>query len=142
MTTAVLPVTFEDVRAAAQRLAGVAHRTPTITSRALDARTGARAFLKAENLQRMGAFKFRGAYNRLVQLTDAERARGVVAFSSGNHAQGVALAAQLLQIPATIVMPTDAPRLKVEAIADAGHGIPYDQPARLAAVVRGFLRLR
>ncbi|MBV8196640.1 MAG: pyridoxal-phosphate dependent enzyme, partial [Candidatus Eremiobacteraeota bacterium] len=87
MSVVALPVQFDDVAAAARRLAGVAHRTPVITSRTLDARTGARVFLKAENLQRMGAFKFRGAYNRLVQLSPDERRRGVVAFSSGNHAQ-------------------------------------------------------
>ena len=85
-------VSFDDVRAAAERLRGVAHRTPVVTSRTLDVRTGARAFLKAENFQRMGAFKFRGAYNRLAQLDARRAARGVVAFSSGNHAQGVALA--------------------------------------------------
>ena len=108
-------VTFADVVAAKERLRGVAHRTPVITSRTLDARTGANAFLKCENLQRMGAFKFRGAYNRLAQLGARERAAGVVAFSSGNHAQGVALAAQLLDIPATIVMPEDAPAAKIAA---------------------------
>ncbi|MBV8602179.1 MAG: threo-3-hydroxy-L-aspartate ammonia-lyase [Candidatus Eremiobacteraeota bacterium] len=133
---APLAAGFEDVVEAARRLAGVAHRTPVVTSRTLDARTGARAFLKAENLQRMGAFKFRGAYNRLVQLTDAERARGVVAFSSGNHAQGVALAAQLLQIPATIVMPTDAPRLKVEATLGYGAQIvTYDRATEDRAAI-------
>ena len=103
MIESKVAVTYDDVRAAAGRLRGVAHRTPVVTSRTLDERTGARVFLKAENLQRMGAFKFRGAYNRLAQLTTSERAGGVVAFSSGNHAQGVALAAQLLGIPAAIV---------------------------------------
>jgi len=121
-------VTFEDVRAAAERIKGVAHVTPVITSRTLDARTGARAFVKCENFQRMGAFKFRGAYNRLAQLTAEERTRGVVAFSSGNHAQGVALAAQLLGIPATIVMPTDAPRAKLEATRGYGaEVVTYDR---------------
>jgi threonine dehydratase len=105
---------------AAQRLRGIAHRTPVVTSRTLDARTGAQVFLKCENLQRMGAFKFRGAYNRIVQLSPAERARGVVAFSSGNHAQGVALAAQLLGVPATIVMPEDAPAAKLAATREYG----------------------
>jgi threo-3-hydroxy-L-aspartate ammonia-lyase len=113
-------VTFDDVRAAAGRLRGVAHRTPVVTSRTLDERTGARVFLKAENLQRMGAFKFRGAYNRLAQLTPSERAGGVVAFSSGNHAQGVALAAQLLGVPAAIVMPADAPEAKLAATRGYG----------------------
>ena len=121
-------VGFADVRAAAERLRGVAHRTPVVTSRTLDARTGARAFLKCENLQRMGAFKFRGAYNRIAQLDAAERARGVVAFSSGNHAQGVALAAQILGVTATIVMPSDAPAAKVAATRDYGAEIvSYDR---------------
>jgi threonine dehydratase len=113
------------VLAAAERLRGVAHRTPVVTSRTLDARTGAAAFLKCENLQRMGAFKFRGAYNRLVQLDAAARARGVVAFSSGNHAQGVALAAKLLGIPATIVMPEDAPAAKVAATREYGAEVVF-----------------
>ena len=114
---------FADVRAAADRLRGVAHRTPVVTSRSLDARTGAHVFLKCENLQRMGAFKFRGAYNRIAQLEPAVRARGVVAFSSGNHAQGVALAAQLFGIPATIVMPRDAPAAKLAATREYGAEI-------------------
>jgi threo-3-hydroxy-L-aspartate ammonia-lyase len=123
-----LPVTFADVAAAAERLAGVAHRTPVVTSRTLDERVGARVFLKCENLQRMGAFKFRGAYNRLAQLDADERARGVVAFSSGNHAQGVALAAQLLGIEATIVMPTDAPQAKLDATRGYGAKVVlYDR---------------
>jgi threo-3-hydroxy-L-aspartate ammonia-lyase len=106
---------FDDVRHAASRLRGVAHRTPIITSRTLDERINGHVFLKAENFQRMGAFKFRGAYNRLAQLTPAERVGGVVAFSSGNHAQGVALAAKLLGVPAVIVMPSDAPAAKLAA---------------------------
>jgi len=114
--------------AAAARLRGVAHRTPVVTSRTLDARVGARVFLKCENLQRMGAFKFRGAYNRIAQLDAAERARGVVAFSSGNHAQGVALAAQLLGVPAAIVMPEDAPASKLAATREYGaEVILYDR---------------
>jgi threonine dehydratase len=112
---------FEDVLAAAERLAGIVHRTPVVTSRTLDERTGASAYLKCENLQRMGAFKIRGAYNRIAQLTPEQRARGVVAFSSGNHAQGVALAAKLLGVPATIVMPADAPAFDdADVIAGAG----------------------
>ncbi len=123
-----LAVSFEDVAGAAERLRGVAHRTPAITSATLDERTGARVFLKAENLQRMGAFKFRGAYNRLAQLDAAGRAAGVVAFSSGNHAQGVALAAKLLGIPATIVMPTDAPLAKLAATRGYGAEVVlYDR---------------
>src|SRR5580692_9090039 len=123
-----LAVGFDDVARAAERLRGVAHRTPAITSATLDERTGARVFLKAENLQRMGAFKFRGAYNRLVQLDPAARARGVVAFSSGNHAQGVALAAKLLGIAAAIVMPSDAPAAKLAATRGYGAEIVlYDR---------------
>src|SRR6516165_6549440 len=102
--------TAADVDAAARRLAGVALHTPLVTSPVLDALTGARVFLKAETLQRTGSFKFRGAYNKLSSIPQAERAGGVVAFSSGNHAQGVAAAARLLGMPAVIVMPADAPR--------------------------------
>ncbi|GAC1501740.1 MAG: pyridoxal-phosphate dependent enzyme [Vulcanimicrobiaceae bacterium] len=121
-------VTFEDVTAAEQRLSGIAHRTPVLTSRTLEAASGARVFLKCENFQRMGAFKFRGAYNRLSRLSPDERARGVVSFSSGNHAQGVALAAQLLEMEAIIVMPRDAPRSKVEATRAYGAQIVvYDR---------------
>jgi threonine dehydratase len=120
--------TFEDVVQAAARLRGVAHHTPAITSSTLDARTGARVFVKAENLQRMGAFKFRGAYNRLAQLDTAARAGGVVAFSSGNHAQGVALAAKLLGVAATIVMPSDAPAAKLAATRGYGAEVVlYDR---------------
>ena len=113
-----------DVRNAARVLEGVAHRTPVIRSRTL----GEHVVLKPENLQRVGAFKFRGAYNRLVQLDAEQRRRGVVAFSSGNHAQGVALAARLLGIPALIVMPSDAPRVKVEATLGYGAEVrAYDR---------------
>src|SRR5882672_11941767 len=101
-----IPV-FSDVMAAAARLNNVAVTTPFIPSPLLSGQFGARVFLKLETLQRTGSFKFRGAYNRLVQLSPAERTRGVVAFSSGNHAQGVAAAAKLLDMPATIVMPKD-----------------------------------
>ena len=110
-----MSLTIADVRAAAQRLAGVAHRTPVVRSRTLDALTDAEVFVKCENFQRMGAFKFRGAYNLLASLSPGERAGGVVAFSSGNHAQGVALAARMLGISATIVMPSDAPAVKLAA---------------------------
>jgi threonine dehydratase len=121
-------VTFDDVVGAAARLRGIAHRTPAITSDTLDRRTGARVFIKAENLQRMGAFKFRGAYNRLAQLDDWQRIGGVVAFSSGNHAQGVALAAKLLGIPAAIVMPADAPLSKLAATRGYGAEVVlYDR---------------
>ncbi len=123
-----LPVTFADVRAAAERLRGVANRTPVMTSRTFNARVGRDVFFKCENFQRAGAFKFRGAYNRLSQLSDAEKQRGVVAFSSGNHAQGVALAAKLLNIPAAIVMPDDAPPVKLAATRGYGaEVIVYDR---------------
>lgn len=123
-----MPVTFADVQAAAGRLRGIVHRTPVITSRTLDEQTGATVFMKAENLQRMGAFKIRGAYNRLSQLNERERAGGVVAFSSGNHAQGVALSAQLLNVRATIIMPDDAPAAKVAATKGYGaEVISYDR---------------
>jgi threonine dehydratase len=114
------PVTLAEVLDAVQRIAGVAIRTPLLNSPVLDAATGARIFLKPENLQRTGSFKFRGAFNRMSALPDTARAGGVVAYSSGNHAQGVALAAQLLGMPACIVMPADAPAIKVERTR--GHG--------------------
>lgn len=124
----VLPVTLVDVEAAAQRLTGVAVETPLIENPALNDRLGARVLIKPESLQRVGAFKFRGAYNRLVQLSADERRRGVVAFSSGNHAQGVALAAQLLGLPAVIVMPSDAPAVKIEATRGYGAEVRlYDR---------------
>ena len=106
------PPSFADVESAARRLSGVAHRTPLVTSRMLDELVGAHVVLKAEGFQRMGAFKFRGAYNAISQLTAAERERGVVTASSGNHAQAVALAASLLGTSATILMPSDAPASK------------------------------
>jgi threonine dehydratase len=119
---------FDDVKAAAERLAGVAVATPFVESPALSERTGGRVFLKLETLQRTGSFKFRGAYNRLVQLSPAERRLGVVAFSSGNHAQGIAAAAALLDIPATIVMPADAPRIKTQSTRALGAVVvPYDR---------------
>ena len=125
-----LPVSYADVDAAAARLAGEAHRTPVMTSRTVDARTGAEVFFKCENLQRMGAFKFRGAYNALAQLSEAERRRGVLAYSSGNHAQAIALAGTLLGIRATIVMPEDAPAVKLAATRGYGaEVIIYDKNA-------------
>jgi threonine dehydratase len=120
--------TAADVALAAGRLEGVALRTPLLTSPMLDQVTGARVFLKAETLQRTGSFKFRGAYNRLSCIPPAARAGGVVAFSSGNHAQGVAAAAQLLGMPAVIVMPRDAPRPKRERTAAlGGEVVLYDR---------------
>lgn len=125
--TNVLP-TAADVAAAARTLAGIAVRTPLISSPVLDERLGARVFLKAETMQRMGAFKFRGAYNKLSSIPPGQRSGGVVAFSSGNHAQGVAAAAKLLNMPAVIVMPADAPRPKRERTAALGAEVVlYDR---------------
>jgi len=120
-----MTVTAADVAAAAGRLAGHAVATPLIRAPALDERAGVPVLIKPETLQRVGAFKFRGAYNRLAQLSPEERRRGVVAFSSGNHAQGVALAARLLGMPAVIVMPADAPAVKVEATRRDGAEIVF-----------------
>ncbi|HZZ31217.1 MAG TPA: threonine/serine dehydratase [Phenylobacterium sp.] len=123
-----MSVTFADVQAAAVRLEGHAVKTPLFESPALNERLGGRVLMKLETLQRVGAFKFRGAYNRLVQLDAAQRKAGVVAFSSGNHAQGVALAARLLGLPAVIVMPSDAPAVKVAATRGYGAEIRlYDR---------------
>lgn len=122
------PVVLDDVLRAAERLRGVAHRTPVLTSSTLDAACEARLFFKAEHLQRIGAFKFRGAYNALAALDPDVRRAGVVAFSSGNHAQAVALAARLHGVRATIVMPLDAPPVKVEATRGYGAEIvTYDR---------------
>ena len=118
-------VAFADIEAAAARLAGHAVETPLLESPALNERLGLRVLVKAETLQRVGAFKFRGAYNRLSQIAPADRRRGVVAFSSGNHAQGVALAARLLNMPAVIVMPADAPSVKVEATRGYGAEVVF-----------------
>ena len=127
---AAAQVAYADIEAAAARLAGVAHRTPVVTSSQFDARCGCHAFFKCENLQRIGAFKFRGAYNALSMLTPEERRRGVVAFSSGNHAQAVALAGKLLGVRATIVMPADAPAVKVAATRGYGAEVVfYDRAA-------------
>ncbi|MDZ4371325.1 MAG: threonine/serine dehydratase [Phenylobacterium sp.] len=120
-----LAVSLADIESAARRIQGVAVETPLVESPALNDRLGLRVLLKLETLQRVGAFKFRGAYNRLVQLRGEQKTRGVVAFSSGNHAQGVALAARLLDIPALIVMPSDAPRVKAEATAGYGAEVRF-----------------
>ena len=132
--------TSADVDAAAVRLSGVALHTPLISSPTLDARTGGRIFLKAETLQRTGSFKFRGAYNKLCAIAVEQRAGGVVAFSSGNHAQGVAAAARLLGMPAVIVMPSDAPRAKRERTAALGAEIVlYDRGSEdRVAIARGI----
>lgn len=121
-------VTFADVQAAAARLHGQAHRTPIITSETFDQLAGCRVYFKCENLQRAGAFKFRGAYNALSLLSPEQRRRGVVAFSSGNHAQGLALAAKALNVPAVVVMPSDAPPIKMEATRGYGAEVVlYDR---------------
>ncbi|MFC4118849.1 threo-3-hydroxy-L-aspartate ammonia-lyase [Nonomuraea zeae] len=126
--TNALPVTLDDVHDAAGRLKGVAHRTPVLRSRTLDALAGAEVFLKCENFQRAGAFKFRGAYNAVSRLSRAQLDRGVAAYSSGNHAQAVALAARELGSSAVIVMPEDSPRSKREATAGYGAEIvTYDR---------------
>jgi threonine dehydratase len=123
-------ISLDDVSAAAARIAGIAHRTPVLTSRHLDELTGARVFLKAENLQRIGAFKFRGACNAVASLAAGERARGVATVSSGNHAQALALAARLHDAPATILMPADAPRNKLAATRGLGaEVIEFDRYA-------------
>jgi len=141
MTSETLP-SYDDVAAAHERIRQHARRTPVLTSATIDAMTGAKVHFKCENLQRMGAFKFRGAYNALSQLSPEARKRGVVGFSSGNHAQAVALASRMLEIPSTIVMPKNAPRVKLEATRGYGaEVVTYDNPnesrealaARLAA---------
>ena len=133
---------YDDVCAAAARIAGHARRTPLLAGTPLDGITGGRVLLKLETLQHTGSFKFRGAYNRLVQLDPSQRDAGVVAFSSGNHAQGVAAAAGLLGVPATIVMPADAPGVKMRnTLALGAEVVTYDRlresreeiAARLAA---------
>ena len=127
METSSLP-TFADVIAAAGRLAGHAHRTPVMTSRTINEELGAEVFFKCENLQRMGAFKFRGAFNALSKFDERQRRAGVVTFSSGNHAQAIALSARLLDMPATIVMPHDAPAAKVAATKGyGGNVVIYDR---------------
>ncbi len=123
-----LAITFSDVEAASARLQGVAHRTPVATSRTANEITGAKLFFKCENLQRMGAFKFRGAFNALAQFSPAQRIKGAIAFSSGNHAQAIALSARLLGMPALIVMPHDAPPLKIAATRGYGAEVVlYDR---------------
>ncbi|MDZ4146352.1 MAG: threo-3-hydroxy-L-aspartate ammonia-lyase [Burkholderiales bacterium] len=132
MPTPFSPPTFQDVIDAAGRLRGHAHRTPVLRSATADAMTGAQLFFKCENFQRMGAFKFRGAFNALSRFSAVQRKAGVIAFSSGNHAQAVALSARMLGIPAVILMPQDAPQAKVDATrgylgADGGEIILFDR---------------
>ena len=127
ITNPVLP-SYDDVVAAARRIEGHAHKTRVLTSRTANRELGAEVFFKCENYQRMGAFKFRGAFNALSKFDATQRTHGVVAFSSGNHAQGIALSAQLLGIPATIVMPYDAPAAKVAATKAYGATVvAYDR---------------
>ena len=121
-------VTYADVEAAARRLTGIAHRTPVLTSRTVNQRTNAQVFLKCENFQRTGSFKFRGAYNALAQLSEEQKQRGVLTFSSGNHGQAIALSGQLLGIPTTVVMPKDAPEVKQAATRGYGAEVMlYDR---------------
>ncbi|HJZ74213.1 MAG TPA: threo-3-hydroxy-L-aspartate ammonia-lyase [Vicinamibacterales bacterium] len=127
MTVTTLP-TYDDVESAARQIAGAAHRTPVATSRSVNRRTGAEVFFKCENLQRGGAFKFRGAYNAVSRLLPDQRRRGVVTFSSGNHAQAIALAGQVLDVPRVIVMPSDAPSVKKRATEGYGGTVVlYDR---------------
>ena len=145
-TNELMPVNYADVAAAAAVIKGVAHRTPALTSRTIDERTGARVFFKCENLQRMGAFKFRGAYNALSKLDSDQQRRGVTAYSSGNHAQAVALAGRLLGVPTVIVMPDDAPAVKLDATRGYGAEVVVynrqrddrEQISRALAVQRGL----
>ncbi len=120
MTTSSLAITYGDIAAAHDRIREAAHRTPVLMSRTADAMTGARLFFKAENFQRMGAFKFRGAYNAISQFTAEQKRGGVLAFSSGNHAQAIALSARELGVPAVILMPQDAPQMKIDATRGYG----------------------
>jgi threo-3-hydroxy-L-aspartate ammonia-lyase len=120
-------ISFADITAAAARLRGVAHRTPVLTSHTANERTGAQLFFKCENFQRMGAFKFRGAYNALSQFTPAQCERGVIAFSSGNHAQAIALSARLLGMPSVIVMPHDSPAAKLAATREYQQGQAHSE---------------
>lgn len=139
-------MTLHQVQAAAKRLSGIAHRTPVITSRTFDERVGAEVFFKCENFQRAGAFKFRGAYNALSQLSEDERRRGVLTYSSGNHAQAIALAGRLLATPTVIIMPDDAPAVKLAATRCYGAEVVlYDRSetsrealGRQLAVERGL----
>ncbi len=133
-------ISFDEVKTAAQTIKGVANRTPVLTSRTVNQLTGYQVYFKGENFQRVGAFKFRGAYNALAHLSDADKARGVLTISSGNHAQGIALAAKLLGIPATIAMPDDAPASKLAATRAYGAEIVlYDRQSQDRAEVAARL---
>ena len=138
-----MSITLDDISKAAQRIQPYIHRTPVLTSASLDARVGAQVFLKPENLQKVGAFKFRGACNAVFSLTDEEAARGVCTHSSGNHAQALALAARMRGIPAYIVMPNNAPSVKKNAVAEYGGQITFCAPtleAREATLTRIYER--
>ena len=136
-------VRYADIEAAAARLHGVAHRTPVLTSRTADERVGACLYFKCENLQRMGAFKFRGAYNTLAKLSAEHRRSGVVTYSSGNHAQAVALAGRLLNINAVIVMPSDAPPVKLHAVRGYGAEVLlYDRATESREKIAADLAVR
>jgi len=141
-----MDVTYRDIEAAHERIRGAAKRTPVLTSATIDALAGAQVFFKCENFQRMGAFKFRGAYNALSQLTPEEKRKGVLAFSSGNHAQAVALAGRLLGIKTVIVMPADAPQVKLQAtrgygaeVVTYGQGEDREAVAARVAAERGMV---
>ena len=134
-----LAVSYDDVDSAARLLAGHCHRTPVVRSHSVDERVGARVFFKCENLQRAGAFKFRGAYNALTRLTPEQKRKGVVAYSSGNHAQAVALAGQLLHIPALIVMPRNAPQVKADATRSYGADIVFYDRGESREAIAGRL---
>lgn len=132
--------TYEDVVAASERIEGYAHRTPVLRSRTIDAQLGASLYFKCENFQRIGAFKFRGAFNAIASLSEAQQRAGVIAFSSGNHAQGVALAASLLKVKATIVMPLDAPAAKLAATRGYGaQVVQYDRYTEDRAAIAASL---
>ncbi len=123
-----LPVVLADIEAAALRIRGHARKTPVLTSATVDGKTGGSIFFKCENFQRAGAFKFRGAFNALSKLSEDERRRGVLAFSSGNHAQAIALSGRLLDVPTVVVMPSDAPEVKVRATREyGGEVVLYDR---------------
>ena len=135
-TSNLKTVSYEEIKGAAQRLEGVAHRTPVATSQTLNDLTNNQVFLKCENFQRMGAFKFRGAYNAISQLSDEEKARGVLTYSSGNHGQAIALSSRLLGVNATVIMPTDAPNVKIEAVKGYGAEVLlYDRSVTVREVL-------
>ena len=144
-----LPVTLADIEAAAERIAGQAHKTPVLTSSTINAKTGASVFFKCENFQRAGAFKFRGAYNALSRLSSDEKRRGVLTFSSGNHAQAIALSGRLLSVPTVVVMPQDAPAVKIRATREYGAevvlydraGISREELGRRISEERGLVTI-